>query len=94
MKLDIEGMEIEAVSDLLLAGAVKFINTLFIECHSRNQALRDRVKSSNLLETTMKSLSEFCENVRKNKQEISCDFTLSNIDDETYGTSYYSLPNC
>ena len=42
MKIDIEGTELEVVPDLLISGALRSVNKIFIEWHQRLQTDRRR----------------------------------------------------
>ena len=63
-----------------------------MEWHARKQKIPERKESHYLIQQTVKLLSDFS-NAMKDKGPKH-NFTLVNMDDETYGTSRFELPNC
>lgn len=92
MKMDIEGSEVEVVPDLIFMGSLQFINILVVEWHPRLQRVKWRAEMSRRLTNVTKILSEYLENVPLNKRNF--DFTLENLDDETYHKDMSPLPLC
>jgi hypothetical protein len=90
MKIDIEGSELEVITDLIITGALQHVNFTFAEFHplsfspseQRSQRLKD-------LQFISKWLSE-----------VSVQFKLlsrvhvDTMDDESFYTSDFALPDC
>ena len=92
MKMDIEGSEVDVMPDLILTGALQYINVIMVEWHGRLEHLEERKKASNQLEEIIKSLSEYSKIMIG--QDEKFDFNLINIDDESYYTSRLDFTKC
>merc|ERR1712029_1130599 len=90
MKMDIEGSEVDVLPDILLNGGLGAVNGLQIEFHDRLEVIPERQAASLQLDKILYELSILCTNL----QSSGYDFNLISIDDETYGTSDFPLPNC
>jgi len=90
MKMDIEGSEIDVLPDILFNGGLSAVNGLMIEFHSRLEKLPQRKASHQKLNDILNQLSSFS----KNLPSSGYDFSIVNLDDETYGTSNEPLPKC
>ncbi len=89
MKIDIEGSELEVLTDLIITGALQHINFTFAEFHphlfsddKRSQKLKDIKFITQWLTDTSEELNLL------NK------INVSTIDDESFHTSDFPLPSC
>ena len=92
MKMDIEGSEVDVIPDLIFSGGLQYINVLMVEWHSRLENLPERKKSQHLLEQIVKSLSDYSSTMKDKGSQYN--FSLVNMDDETYFTSKFEFPEC
>ena len=90
MKMDIEGSEIDVLPDILFNGGLSVVNGLMIEFHERLEKLPKRKEAHKKLNDILNQLSS----VSKNLPSSGYDFSIVNLDDETYGTSDEPLPQC
>jgi len=90
IKMDIEGSEIDVLPDILFNGGLSAVNCLMIEFHERLEKLPIRKEAHKKLNDILKQLSSISQNL----QGSGYDFSIVNIDDETYGTSDEPLPQC
>ena len=89
MKMDIEGSEIEVLPDLIFTGSLQHINTLMIEWHKQ----RETVGSRKIAESNLQNMLNFYSANSKENGGLY-DFRMVNVDDETYYTSDFDLPQC
>ena len=92
MKMDIEGSEVDVIPDLIFNGGLQYINILMVEWHARLENLPERKKSQHLLQQTVKLLSDYSNTMKEKGAKYN--FSLVNMDDETYFTSRFELPKC
>ena len=92
MKIDIEGSEVDVIPDLIFTGGLQYINSLMVEWHERFQKLNERRKAETHLKNVIKDLSIFSNNMKGHGGKF--DFSLLNLDDETYYRSRFDLPRC
>ena len=93
MKMDIEGSEVDVMPDLIFTGALQYINSIMVEWHERLEKLEERKQAQRLLESVIKSLSDYSKTM-KGIPGGKFNFNLVNLDDETYYTSKFDLPKC
>ena len=84
MKMDIEGSEIEVISDLILRGSFQYIDSIHIEFHDRfimeeEERLKQSAAAKNLLE-----LLTFTTNR----------YIVKDVDNEQFGLTDFALPKC
>ena len=92
MKMDIEGSEIDVIPDVIFTGGLQYVNKLMIEWHSRNEKQEGRKETHNHLHDVTVALSKYSQIMQKESGHF--DFDLIDLDDETYGTTKLSLPQC
>ena len=83
MKMDIEGSELEVLSDMLLSGSMGVVNESMIEFHAFLFPAKQRKLDLNLLEEVLKMLAR-----------STGTFKVSSLDDETYFDAKFPLPKC
>ena len=90
MKMDIEGSELEVLTDLLVSGALQHIDLAMVEYHSYAFG-SDDVRSGFLkgLEKAMDTLTYLSHKLRL-KSTLNVDF----FDDESYANVTFPLPEC
>lgn len=85
MKLDIEGYEHELYPALIVSGAVcNHVDSIFDEMHPWG-----RVSYGGVEDTTF--VKFFYDFIESHKQQ--CDLTVEYVDDESYDTSFFPLPD-
>ena len=92
VKMDIEGSEVDVIPDLIFSGGLQYINIIMVEWHERLEKLPERKMAKRRLESVLKLLSDYSQNMKDHGGKF--DFKLVIIDDETYATSKFDLPNC
>ena len=92
MKMDIEGSEVDVIPDLIFNGGLQHINVLMVEWHPRLENLHERKMSQHLLQQTVKLLSDYSDTMKDKGAKYN--FSLLNMDDETYFTTKLELPKC
>ena len=92
MKLDIEGSEVDVISDLLFNGGFQYINSIMVEWHKWKQNLPERKQANDLLKDVINSLSEYSSTI--NHLYKTYDFNVINMDDESYNKAKFDLPKC
>ena len=90
VKMDIEGSELEVLTDLLVTGTLSKIDLLTVEYHSESFT-RDDVRSAYLkgLEKAVDTINYLSQKLRL-KDAIN----VQTLDDESYATVRFSLPEC
>lgn len=90
MKLDVEGSELEILTDLLVTGALQHIDLVTVEYHSRSFA-KDDTRS-----TFIKGLQKALETINylSQKLRLKNPINVETLDDESYGFVKFSLPEC
>ena len=90
VKMDIEGSELEVLTDLLVTGTLSKIDLLTIEYHSESFT-RDDVRSAYLkgLEKAVDTINYLSQKLRL-KDVIN----VQTLDDESYATVRFPLPEC
>ena len=83
MKMDIEGSEIEVLTDLLLTGAFLTIDNTIIEFHDWLVNTEERKAQSKSLREALGAM-----------EKISQKFKLVEVDDESYLNASPELPKC
>lgn len=83
MKMDIEGSEIEVLTDLLLTGAFLHIDNTVIEFHDWLANSEERKAQSITLRDALSAM-----------EKISHKFRLVEVDDESFLNASPELPNC
>ncbi|CAB4065656.1 unnamed protein product [Lepeophtheirus salmonis] len=89
LKMDIEGSELEVLTDLLLTGALSTINLTFVEWHLQFKDKIPRGRDMN----KVKSLIENTKDISQ-KYRLKDALHILDMDDETYYDSDFSLPQC
>lgn len=89
MKIDIEGSELEVLTDLVVTGALQHINFTFAEFHphlfsdlQRSQRLKD-------IQSIVKWLTEV-----SGQLNLLSRVQVSTMDDESFYKSDFPLPSC
>ena len=83
MKMDIEGSEIEVLTDLLLTGSFLTIDNTIIEFHDWLANTEERKAQSKSLREALGAM-----------EKISQKFKLVEVDDESYLNASPELPKC
>ena len=92
MKMDIEGSEIDVIPDIIFTGGLQYVNKLMIEWHERLEKQEGRKQTHNILHSVTTALSNYSKMMHKEKGHF--DFSLTDLDDESYGTTKHPLPQC
>ena len=92
MKLDIEGSEVDVVSDLIFNGGFQYINSIMVEWHKWKQTSTERKQANDLLKDVVNSLSEYSTTI--NNLYKTYNFNVINMDDESYNHAQLDLPKC
>ena len=92
MKMDIEGSEVDVMPDLIFSGGLEHINKLMVEWHGRLEKLAERKKAQQQLELITKLLSEYTETMKGHGGKYN--FSMVNMDDETYHITKFDMPIC
>ena len=92
MKMDIEGSEVEVISDLIFTGGLEYINAIMVEFHAKLERLPERKKAQGQLQTITKLLSEYSQTMKG--RDGAFNFNLVNLDDEMYHKLKCVLPKC
>ena len=92
MKMDIEGSEIDVIPDIIFTGGLQYVNKLMIEWHGRLEKQEGRKQTHKILHDVTTALSKYSELMHKEKGHF--DFSLIDLDDESYGTTKNPLPQC
>ena len=90
MKMDIEGSELEVLTDMVITGALQYVSLALIEFHplsyqknsTRQIGILNLKKSIATLQTISKNLN------------LSSTYHVASFDDEHYYNSSFALPNC
>ena len=90
--MDIEGSEVDVMPDLIFTGGLQYINLLMVEWHERMEILPERKTAQQQLKSIMKTVSNYSQTMKDQGGKFY--FNLINLDDETYYTSQFDLPNC
>ena len=88
MKLDIEGSELEVLTDLLVTGSLQHVDLVAVEYHLLTQNDKNHVFIQDL-EKAIDTITKLT-NVLGLKSVIN----VKPLDDESYGTDIFPLPNC
>jgi len=90
MKLDIEGSELEVLTDLLVTGSLQHIDFISVDYHplsfSRVDVRRDYIQG---LEKALDTITYLSQRLRLNSV-----INVKTFDDESYGKVIYPLPEC
>ena len=92
MKMDIEGSEIDVIPDIIFNGGLQYLYRIMIEWHSRIEKKDWRKKTYDSLKKVTDGLSKYSELMHNETGHF--DFKLMRLDDETYATITYPLPQC
>ena len=89
MKLDIEGSELEVLTDLLVTGSLQHIDLVSVEYHplSFNDDVRPGLIRD--LEKAMNTITKIGERLGLNST-----INIKNVDDESYGKARFPFPEC
>ena len=89
MKLDIEGSELEVLTDLLVTGSLQHIDLVSVEYHplSFNDDVRPGLIRD--LEKAMNTITNLGQHLGLNST-----INVKNVDDETYGKALFPFPDC
>lgn len=93
MKLDIEGSEVDVVSDLLFSGSLRYLDVAMIEWHQdimEDANFRRRAIMLSHIVTAISQYDQLRGSVRPDKRH----FEALKFDDETYYSSNFELPKC
>ena len=89
MKLDIEGSELEVLTDLLVTGCLQYIDLVTVEYHPKsfNDAIRPGL---------IRNLEKAIVTITNLSQRLGLNSTINvkNVDDETYGKAKFPFPEC
>lgn len=90
MKLDVEGSELEVLTDLLVTGALQHIDLVTVEYHSLSFT-SDDIRSAfiNGLEKAIETITYLSQKLR-----LKNPIRVKTFDDESYGKVKFSLPEC
>ena len=90
MKMDIEGSELEVLTDLVVTGSLQHIDLALLEYHSQNFYPRDfRSSAISGLEKAIDTLNYLSRTLR-----LKNVFNVKEFNDESYATVNYPLPEC
>ena len=90
MKLDIEGSELEVITDLVVSGALQHIDLALVEYHSKSFYKSDFRNSAILgLEKTMDTLNYLSRTLKLKNM-----YNLKTFNDESYSKVSYPFPIC
>ena len=84
LTLHFSGSELEVMSDLIVTGAVQYINVSIIELHERLTNDKERKELIQQLQDGIAAVDKISNG----------GFGLQEVDDETYGGSNFDLPIC
>ncbi|XP_075256051.1 uncharacterized protein LOC142348551 isoform X2 [Convolutriloba macropyga] len=95
MKMDIEGSEVEVMTDLIFSGSLRFVNVLMVEWHARLQQIIARKFASVQLNDVLEKITQLCRVAKTydNRTDF-CNFETIDIDDESYFQSNFDFPEC
>ena len=88
MKLDIEGSELEVLTDLLVTGSLQYFDLVAVEYHLSTQNDKNRVFIQDL-EKAINTITNL-----SNVLKLNSVINVKPLDDETYGTDIFPLPDC
>lgn len=90
MKLDIEGSELEVLTDLIVSGALHHVDFAAVEYHSSS------FDASDVRSTFIDGLRKAVDTLAflSKKLRLKSELNVVNFDDETYGNTVFPLPNC
>ena len=95
IKMDIEGSEVDVLSDLIFRGGLQYVNIMMIEWHPRLEKLDIRRDAQKSLQDLFDHLSQYSQKMRKNmKTRFDFDFQALDIDDESYYDAKFKIPDC
>jgi len=90
VKLDIEGSELEVLTDLLVTGSLQHVDFVSAEYHPLSFTRMDERRSFiEGLEKSLETISYLSQKLR-----LSSVINVKNFDDETYANVTYPLPEC
>jgi len=90
MKMDIEGSELEVLTDLIITGALQHINFTFAEFHPLSFAAKEP-RSQRIKEVQF--ISKWLTDVTSQYQLLSR-IQVDAMDDESFYNTNFSLPSC
>ena len=95
MKMDIEGSEVEVMTDLIFSGSLRFVNVLMVEWHARLQQIIARKFASVQLNDVLEKITQLCRVAKTydNRTDF-CNLETIDIDDESYFQSNFDFPEC
>ena len=88
-KMDIEGSEIDVVSDIIFTAGLKYLNKVMNEWHESLKKQEGRKHTQYILHCVTAVLSNYTKIMHKEKGLF--DFSLIDLDDEYYGTTKHLL---
>ena len=86
MKLDVEGKELEVIADLVMNGALRYLDNVHVDWTSDKLVDRDRV-------TRLAQSMDFIYNLAREKN-LSHVTEIDDTDDETYDDFTGDFPEC
>ena len=90
MKLDIEGSELEVLTDLLVTGSLQHIDLVTVEYHAKSFT-RDDIRPAFIsgLEKALDTITYL-----SNRLRLNTVINVKTFEDESYGTVIYPFPEC
>ena len=92
MNMDIEGSEIDVISDIIFTGRLQCLNKVMTESHERLKKQEGKKQTQNFLHNLTAVLSNYTKIMHKEKGLFG--FSLIDFDDELYRTTKHLLPQC
>jgi hypothetical protein len=90
MKLDIEGSELEVMTDLVVTGALQHLDLAFVEYHPLSFD-KDDVRT-NYIKGLAKAVDTI--NFLSKKLRLKTMYNVLSFDDESYSNTTFPLPQC
>ena len=95
MKMDVEGSEVDVLSDLIFRGGLQHVNIMMIEWHQRLEKLEIRRNAQKSMKAILEYLSQYSQRMIKDSQTgFEFDFKIVDIDDESYFDAKFRIPDC
>lgn len=90
MKMDIEGSELEVLTDLVATGSLQHVDLTMVEYHPNNYKRNDsRADYIVGLQKSLETLTYLGRELR-----LKSTFNVNALDDESYFNVTFPLPNC
>ena len=90
MKMDIEGSELEVLTDLLATGSLQYVDLTMVEYHPHSFKNNDsRADYIDGLQKSVETLTYLSKKLRLQSQ-----INVNSLDDESYANVTFPLPRC